>query len=139
VLYGGDPGNQAAPEIAIIPLRRGMKRHRLSLFRALRAAELLPAFDSAVHDWAMNAQWLIVADRATAGEIQQNVHEVARILYEEWRLPEGWPAGVSMIVQAAVDGDGAGCYCADPGVEGQFIAALRAAASGQGFEVKLEN
>lgn len=129
VLYGGD-GQSGS--FAGLELRRGLRRSPLALYRAATAAELLPAFESGRHDWSMSAQWLVVTRPAS-----ENAASI-QALYEDWALPAAWPPGWLLIVQAAVDGDGAACFSAGRDVEDRFLQALAASALAAGFTLRID-
>jgi hypothetical protein len=113
--------------------RRGFRRFKLALFRASSAAQLLPAFTSGRHNWSMNAQWLVVLDSPAPAD---HMVAVVKTLYEDWTLPDRWPLGVAMIVQAAVDGDGAACFSANKAMEERFVRALGESARAAGIELR---
>jgi hypothetical protein len=135
VIYAGDDSDADFRLKEDVTVRRGLSQLHLALFRATSVAELLPAFSDARHDWSMNAQWLVAVDSA---EVAGGIGGVVRELYQEWRLPEPWPVGVAMIVQAAVDGDGAACYSVGRAVEERFVRALELSAKAAGFELRID-
>jgi hypothetical protein len=59
-------------------------------------------------------------------------------LYRDWKLPDPWPEDVAVIVQAAVDGDGAACFSADRDMEERLILALGEAARVAGMELTID-
>ena len=125
VFYAADAEAQkTAALVAEFPVRRGLRRQSLLLFRAAAEREVLPAFESGLHDWSSNAQWLIVA--GPSGLENRVLEPLARTLYQDWHLPAPWPDGVLLIVQAGVDGDAAICHCKDEEVDRQFCRALDA-------------
>lgn len=107
----------------------------MALFYATSATNLLPAFADSAHDWSMNAQWLIVLELPGT---TKSILDLARQLYEDWTVPERWPMGVSMIVQAAVDGDGAACHSVSHAVEEGFIDALSECTRAAGVELRID-
>ena len=121
VTYAGDDKDEDFRWKEEVVIRRALHRCKLALFSASSTVEVLPAFTSALHDWSMNAQWLVVTDRATR---KTGIVGVVKALYEDWKLPDPWPDGLVMIVQAAVDGDGAACFSANQSVEERFMQAL---------------
>ncbi len=125
VVYAGDGDAQA---------RRTWQRNTETMFIADSVEEVLPAFNSGMHDWSMNAQWLVIMDAAADPGA---VLDAGKKLYEDWTLPSGWPSGVKMIVQAAVDGDGAACYCADQSIKRSFLVSLRRHAERAGMELRV--
>jgi hypothetical protein len=133
VVYAGEQssGLHPAEKLAI---RRGFRRYNMALFCATSATDLLPAFSNSAHDWSMNAQWLIVLDLPGT---TQNILDLARQLYEDWTMPECWPMGVRMIVQAAVDGDGAACHSVNHAIEEGFIEALSERTRAAGVELRI--
>jgi hypothetical protein len=138
VFYAADAEAQkAATQIAEVQIRISLRRLLLRLFRAESKNEVLPAFESGLHDWSMNAQWLIVAART---DLELDVLEpLARTLYQDWRLPTPWPESVFLIVQAGVDGDAAICHCRDREVDERLCTALRVAATDAGARFRLLN
>jgi hypothetical protein len=136
VIYAGDDKDENFRCAVDVVVRRGLRRLRLVLFCANSPAQLLPAFTSARHDWSMNAQWLVVTDSTTK---ENGVIAVVKTLYEDWILPDQWPPGVIMIVQAAVDGDGAACFSANKSVEERFLQALGGSARAAGMELQIDS
>jgi hypothetical protein len=134
VVYAGEHSSELHPAEKLI-IRRGFRRFNMALFCATSAADLLPAFSDSAHDWSMNAQWLIVVDLPGT---TQNILDLARVLYGDWTMPECWPVGVRMIVQAAVDGDGAACHSVSEAIEERFIAALNDCAHAAGVELRID-
>src|SRR5450432_4492520 len=57
----GDPDSGAPVET--LSLRRGLSRRRAIIFRAERAAALLPAFKAGAHDWSMATLPAVIAGR----------------------------------------------------------------------------
>ena len=135
VIYAGDDRDRDFRLKEDVTARRGLRRLRLALYRAASVAEVLPAFSDARHDWSMNAQWLVVVDSAG---VANRIGEVLRELYQDWRLPEQWPVGVAMIIQAAVDGDGAACHSAGRAVEDRFVRTLGLSAKAAGFDLRID-
>ena len=134
VVYAADADAQtAAPQIAQVQVRSGLRRRLLMLFRARSAPQVLPAFDSGIHPWSMNAQWLIVTDPSLAFDL---LEPLARTLYEDWQLPVPWPEALPLLVQAGVDGDAAICHCRDRRIDEQFCTALRLATIESGANFK---
>lgn len=135
VVYAGDDegADSRCSEEAVI--RRGLRRFKLALFRAGSAEQVLPAFTSGRHNWSMNAQWLVVLDSPA---VLNHMLAVVKTLYEDWRLPDRWPSGVAMIVQAAVDGDGAACFSANKAVEERFVRALGESAGAAGVALRID-
>jgi hypothetical protein len=135
VFYAADAAAQtAAPQIAQVQVRSGLRRRLLILFRAHSAPQVLPAFDSGIHSWSMNAQWLIVANPSLELDL---LEPLARTLYQDWQLPAPWPAALLLLVQAGVDGDAAICHCRDRQIEQQLCTALRLATIESGANFKL--
>jgi hypothetical protein len=114
-------------------LRRKLASRRAFVFRADRPDDLLPAFESGAHDWSMAAQWIVVAARDGDGT---GPLDVVRSLLEDWMVPAEWPAAVSAIIQAGVDGDAAGCHFRTPEIEREFRTALQRRASGRGVAIR---
>ncbi len=136
VYFGGDESEAGVGEapVASIELRGGLRRHVLQLFCADEANAVLPAFDSAVHPWTRNAQWLLVSRRLVGRQgVDEGLKELVQRLYREGKLPPLWPKGVAAIVQAAVDGDGAGCSFEDEEARERFLAAMGEAAAEAGI------
>ena len=134
VFYAGDAeAETAATQIAEVQVRSGLRRRLLMLFRAQSESEVLPAFESGIHDWSLNAQWLMVADPAAP----QQLDALTRTLYQDRQLPDPWPDGVLMIVQAGVDGDAAICHCRNRQIDQRFCSLLgdSANAAGAGFQL----
>jgi len=119
--------------VATLELRRRLAREKALIFRADRAEDLRPAFESGSHDWSMGAQWIVVG--AKSGPSADRIVPVLRSLLEKWELPVDWPADVSAIIQAGVDGDAAGCHCRTEEIERELRDALerRATLHGIGF------
>jgi hypothetical protein len=137
VFYAADAeAETAATKIAEVQVRSGLRRRLLMLFRAQSESEVLPAFESGTHDWSLNAQWLMVADPAVFQATQQ-LDALTRTLYQERRLPDPWPEGVLLIVQAGVDGDAAICHCQNRHIDERFCSLLgdSARAVGAGFQL----
>ena len=135
VFYAADSeAESAATLFAEIQIRQALRRRLLMLFRAQSPSEVLPAFESGLHNWSMNAQWLIVI--APSPLELDTLEPLARTLYQDWRLPTPWPAGVLLIVQAAVDGDAAICHCQDRQVAERLSDALAHAATHAGAAFK---
>ena len=118
--FAGDEG--ARPPVATFRLGSPFSRRRAFIFRTDRPDDLLPAFDSGNHDWSMGAQWIIAAARAP--ESNDRIVPVLAAVLSKSRLPTPWPAEVAVIVQAAVDGDGAACHCRTPAIEAELRSAL---------------
>ena len=135
VIYAGDDKDERFRCAADVVIWRGLRRFKLALFCASSAVQLLPAFTSAMHDWSMNAQWLVVTDSTT---VENGVIAVVKTLYEDWTLPDQWPPGVIMIVQAAVDGDGAACFSANKSTDERFVQALGGSARATGMELRID-
>ena len=136
VLFAGDPDHQTSVAATCkIPLRRGLRRHDLFLFRASTGAQVLPAFSSGRHDWSMGAQWLVVIDRAAA--VDTELGALVKQLFEDWSFPERWPGALRVIIQAAVDGDGAACHCRDPAVRDELIDAMQRSAGAYGAQLRV--
>jgi hypothetical protein len=123
VLYAAESGTHGPVFLTQVPMRRGLLKHELTLFRASAPDQVFPAFETPKHNWSMNAQWLVVTDAALFRE--QDLHLLFTSLYRDWQFPRPWPQGVLIIVQAAVDGDGAACHCATREIENALIAALQ--------------
>jgi hypothetical protein len=138
VVYAGDGEDETGgpSRIARVMIRRGFRRHELAVFHADSPAQLLPAFESATHNWSMNAQWLVVC-RAPA--MHEELEGVLEALYGDWALPEPWPQSVALIVQSAVDGDGAVCYSADETVEASFVMALGQSVRAANVELRIDS
>jgi hypothetical protein len=135
VIYAGDAQNEHFRCAEKVLVRRGLHRLKLTLFCASSVTQLLPAFTSATHDWSMNAQWLVVSD---SYKPEDDIIAAVKTLYEDWRLPDQWPSGAKMIVQAAVDGDGACCFSANKAVENGFIAALTESAKAADIKLRID-
>lgn len=135
VVFAGDEEDGDSRCFQELVIRRGLRRLNLALYCANSIAQLLPAFASGRHDWSMNAQWLVVMGSRTA---DNDIVAAVRTLYEEWALPEPWPSGALMIVQAAVDGDGAACFSANKTVEEVFVEALGKSARAADFEMRID-
>ena len=103
------------------------------IFRAERAAELLPAFEAGAHDWSMAAQWIVVASGPFT---VKDVLRLMETLLEDWKLPADWPEEVPLIVQAGVDGDAAGCHCRSSQIEQELCGALQRSATSHGVAVQ---
>ena len=56
-------------------------------------------------------------------------------LLEDWKVPDEWPAEVSAIVQAGVDGDAAGCHCRTRDIEKDLRGALERCATAHGVAI----
>jgi hypothetical protein len=133
-IYAGDP-ESAGSEARELVVWRGLRRLSLALYRAGSADQLRPAFESGRHSWAMNAQWLIVLDSSAAAS---DVDATVATLYRDWQLPDRWPDDIAVIVQAAVDGDGAACFSANRDVEERLILALGESARVAGMELIID-
>lgn len=131
--FAADADEHGAAPIATLGLWRGLSRRRALIFRAERAAEVRAAFESGSHAWALGAQWIIVGSRNLPSS--DRILDVLRSVLRAWRLPRDWPPDVAAIIQAGVDGDGAGCRCRTPEIEQELRGALerRAIANGLGF------
>ena len=129
--FAADEG-EVSP-VATLELRRKLARGKALIFRADRAEDLRAAFESGSHDWSMGAQWIVVG--AKSNPSGDGILPVLRSLLEKWELPVGWPADVSAIIQAGVDGDAAGCHCRTQEIERELRDALerRASLHGIGF------
>ena len=135
VLFAGDPDHQTSvAAIRTIPLRRGLRRHDLFLFRASTGIQVLPAFSSGRHDWSMGAQWLVVIDRAAA--VDTDLGALVKQLFED-SFPQRWPGALRVIIQAAVEGDGAACHCRDHAVRDELIGAMRRSAGAYGAQLRV--
>jgi hypothetical protein len=131
LLFGADPSASGTAEaLGTLRLQRGLRRTEVALFRAVSGEQLMPAFSDGVLDWSMGAQWIVVMASAGRSESQ----DLLKHAYERGDLPAEWPSGVLMIVQAAVDGDGAACHCANNGVALRFVSALRLEAASRAIE-----
>ena len=129
--FAADEG-EGSP-VATLELRRRLARGKALICRADQAEDLRPAFESGSHDWSTGAQWIVVeAESDTSGD---RILPVLRSLLEKWELPVDWPADVSAIIQAGVDGDAAGCHCRTQEIERELCDALerRATLHGIGF------
>jgi hypothetical protein len=135
VIYAGDDSESDFRLKEQVIVSRGLRQVRLALFRAVSVANLLPAFSEPRHDWSMNAQWLVVVDSL---ETTQDLGTLFRELFGDWRLPERFPPGVAMIVQAAVDGDGAACHSVSRAVEERFVSTLLVSSQTAGFELRID-
>jgi hypothetical protein len=135
VVYAGDDTGAGGEPQWREAFRRGFRRFPLALFRATSAAELLPAFTSGRHSWPMGAQWLVVLDSPAPAS---HLVAVVKALYKDWMLPELWPSGVAMIVQAAVDGDGAACFSAHRAIEERFVRALGESGRAAGMQLRID-
>ena len=129
--FAGDLGS--ATPVATLPLRRGLSLRQAMIFRAERAAELLPAFDAGAHDWSMAAQWIVVASGPFT---VKDVLPLIETLLGDWELPADWPAEVRLIVQAGADGDAAGCHCRTTQIEQELRGALQRSATSHGVAVR---
>ena len=129
VFYAADEDTPATP-ITKISVRRHLRRHLLKLFRASSPHEVLPAFESAFHNWSLNAQWLFITNPSSVD--LADLEALTRTLYQDWLLPSPWPVSLLLVVQSGVDGDAAICHCKDTQIDAQFRATLRVAASESG-------
>jgi hypothetical protein len=129
--FAGDLGSGAP--VATLSLRRGLSLRQAAIFRAERAAELLPAFEAGAHDWSMAAQWIVVASGPSK---VADVLPLVEVLLRDWKLPADWPDEVPLIVQAGVDGDAAGCHCRTPQIEKDLRGALQRSATARGVVVR---
>lgn len=130
VYFGADPGTKNA--VAQVAVRRRLRSGTISVVESRSVDAILPAFSSARHDWSQNAQWLVVSDEDQA---QSRIDWLERLiceLYQDWSL-SAIPPQVSLVVQAAVDGDGAACHCRDASTAERLIERLRAEAQAAGF------
>jgi hypothetical protein len=131
--FAADEGDGSP--VATLVLRRRLARGKALIFRADRAEELRAAFESGSHDWSMGAQWIVVgAKSAPSGD---RILPVLRSLLETWELPVGWPADVSAIIQAGVDGDAAGCHCRTQEIERELRDALERRATLHGIDFRM--
>ena len=108
--------------------------HSIFLFRASTGIQVLPAFSSGRHDWSMGAQWLVVIDRAAA--VDTDLGALVKQLFED-SFPQRWPGALRVIIQAAVDGDGAACHCRDPAVRDELIDAMQRSAGAYGAQLRV--
>jgi hypothetical protein len=129
--FPGDEGSGAP--VARARLQRQLACREALIFRADDGSQLLPAFESGAHDWSMAAQWIVVG--TSDDRSNDRIVAVLKTLLEEWKLPQDWPADVSAIIQAGVDGDAAGCHCRTRDVEDQLRDALRRCATRYGIAV----
>jgi hypothetical protein len=120
--------------VTTLDLRRSFRVRSASIFRADGATDLLRAFESGSHDWSMAAQWVVVA--AKGGASRDGILAVLQHLLELWELPADWPADVSAIIQAGVDGDAAGCHCRTQQIERDLRDALLHHAAAHGIDVR---
>jgi hypothetical protein len=128
VFYAADTdAARVATLVAEVSVKQGLRRRKLSLFCAHSGPAVLPAFESGIHNWSANAQWLIVS--SPSGLDPALLGCLARTLYQDWHLPNPWPEAVMLIIQAGVDGDAAICHCKDRWVDERFCRALHAAAT----------
>ncbi len=110
VYYAADAEAQTvATQIVEIQVRQSLRRHLITLFRAQSPNQVLPAFESGLHNWSLNAQWLLVTGPSPLP--LDALEPLARTLYQDWHLPTPWPEDVLIIVQSGVDGDAAICHC----------------------------
>jgi len=133
VFFGGDAdpyGEKGSQQIRF--RRHWWRSSELTVYRATSVETVLPAFDSARHDWSMNAQWLVVSD---SSGLTPETATVLKTLYANWTLPDPWPAGIRMIIQSAIDGDAAACYVQDPAAQESFIKAVHQSAVTAGMTV----
>jgi hypothetical protein len=130
--FAGDDGS-AAP-VATVRLRRGISSRKSPIFRVDRASALSAAFDSGAHNWSLGAQWIVIGAGDSAADDQ--IVDVIHTLLEDWQLPGDWPAEVSAIIQAGVDGDAAGCHCRTHEIERSLRDALERCAAAHGVEVR---
>jgi hypothetical protein len=136
VFYAADAeAETAATKIAEVRVRSGLRRRLLTLFRAQSENEVLSAFESGIHNWSLNAQWLMVTGPAALAF--DRLEALTQTLYQEWRLPDPWPDGVLLIVQAGVDGDAAICHCLNRHIDERFCSLLgdSAKTAGAGFQL----
>ncbi len=132
VVYAAEEPAGALQEAGRAVIRRGLRRLSLPLVCAHSVPRLLPAFESAA--WAMGAQWLVVLD---AAEPASPAAPILEALHQDWKLADRWPAGVAVIVQAAVDGDGAACFSATQAVDEDLLRALADAARASAIELRI--
>ena len=130
VYFGADPG--AENEVAQVAVRRQLRSESISVVASRSVDAILPAFSSARHDWSQNAQWLVVSEEGRAQPRTDWLAPLIRELYRDWSL-SAIPPKVSLVVQAAVDGDGAACHCKDASTAERLIECLRAGAEAAGF------
>lgn len=116
--------------VATLLVSRGLSWQKTFVFRADRPQDLHAAFESGTHNWSMGAQWLVVGSAHSTSN--DGVVGVIRTLLEDWNLPKRWPAEVSAIIQAGVDGDAAGCHCRTQEIEGELRKALELSATAYG-------
>ena len=121
VVYAGAGEAGSVPVCAELPVRRHFRTLNIRLRCASASAELFPAFTDPDHDWTMSAQWLVVLDSLSGVE---EAHAFLGQLFGAWNIPEVWPRPVLLVVQAAVDGDGAACHAASSDVQARFLIAL---------------
>lgn len=110
VYFGGEPAPDE--QAARVRVRRGLFSDTIAVVAAQSVDSVMPAFSCARHDWSQNAQWLIVTDKTSSPLPADILSHLVRGLYQDWDLPQTLPPGVAVIVQAAVDGDGAAFHCA---------------------------
>ena len=128
VFYAADAdAARVATRVAEVSVKQGFRQRKLLLFRANSGPAVLPAFESGIHNWSANAQWLIVSSPSDLDPAL--LEALARTLYQDWRLPNPWPEAVMLIIQAGVDGDAAICHCKDRWVDERFCRALHIAAT----------
>lgn len=134
--FGGDAGAESV--VMMVPVRRWLRFGQVALVSAGSVAAALPAFDCAGHDWSQNAQWLIVANPAISALPADGLKRLVQQLFQEWSLPRSFPPGVVVIVQAAVDGDGAPCHCRDGEIAKRLMNSLEfyAGSAGASFAVR---
>ena len=130
--FAGD--DDLRPPVTTLELRRTLHRRKVAIFRAEHAADLLGAFEAGSHDWSMAAQWIVVGAKGAASS--DAILSVLRHVLESWELPTAWPADVSAIIQAGVDGDAAGCHCRTESIERELRDALRRQGTAHGIEVR---
>jgi len=135
VVYAASAAVDELPVCAEVSIRKGFRTPPIRFHCAKSAADLLPAFTDSKHDWTMSAQWLVVLE-AAAGV--GKIHALLEQLFGDWTLPEVLRPPVLMVIQAAVDGDGAACYSANSRVQDQFLNALERSADHAGIELTVQ-
>ena len=127
--FGSDEVSRS-PGISV-RVRRGPIQRIIRIARAEQPADVLSAFNTGTHDWSMAAQWIVVTERPLR-EGDQLKPLLVR-LFEDWNLPAVWPPGVLAIVQAGVDGDGAGIYCRSRDIDDVFRKDLQRTSEAHGL------
>jgi hypothetical protein len=130
--FAGDEGS--GTPVAAVRLRRGISSRKSPLFRVDRPGDLTAAFEAGAHDWSQAAQWIVIgAGDSAAGD---RIIDVIRTLLQDAELPGDWPAEVSAIIQAGVDGDAAGCHCRTHEIEQTLRDTLQRCAAAHGVEIR---